>query len=561
MTKLGSVVTRGVAGEHHHPLAIARRWHPPRTLTRIDWLAAIVLFIGGAALWANYAFATTFLYDDFVEVASDRLGTLTTDYRPGLSLLWTVTGHLFGTNPHGYYLFLALTTGLVAAVLHLTLRLLGLPVVAGVLAAGLWLICPFADSQHLWANMMQLEVATILVLAGVATGVLWVRQTRMAWIALVASSLLTSAAIMTYEGVAGIALLPLAAVTLSANWRRTLIKTVIDGLVVVTTATWIFRRASAIGTPSQSLSSYPSRAVTLVHDAWSTLFAGLLGGLTAKGMAASVAAGILIAGGSLLLAVRADMVNVLCDTLRLDSLPRYVITTVLLAAGAFISLAVYLPANDYYTPAQLGVGNRVNGPSVIFLVASIGLAVAIIGDTSRLGWPWRTAGLGLAATFAAAVCAAFAHDSLIHERQYVAASARRIDIESRIRSVDPHPQHGHVILLGGYAQFQSANWVPVFGAPWDVTGAVQLIYDDASLAAYPLDAADHCGPGGLQPESAPRPVPYEFIDIVDVAGNALVRLSDQADCQAHVAEHASQRWAPDQPTFAASRLSAVDRRL
>jgi hypothetical protein len=110
----------------------------------------------------------------------------------------------------------------------------------------------------------------------------------------------------------------------------------------------------------------------------------------------------------------------------------------------------------------------------------------------------------------------------------------------QLKAVAPHPPPGATILTFGEPGYV-AEGVPVFGASWDLNGAVRMQYDRSDLAGYPIlpMARLSCGPralriGGAGYELA-APAPYGRAVLVDVPNGHTAQPRTRAACARAVA--------------------------
>jgi hypothetical protein len=112
----------------------------------------------------------------------------------------------------------------------------------------------------------------------------------------------------------------------------------------------------------------------------------------------------------------------------------------------------------------------------------------------------------------------------------------------------PKPPPDSRILLFGVPAYVALG-IPVFAAPWDLNGAVKLVWNDASLSAYPVNTGDvlTCGRFAVQPPgpgySPAQAGPYGQVFFVDPQNRTVVRVDSRAECRA-----ALKRLAPG-PTY------------
>lgn len=171
---------------------------------------------------------------------------------------------------------------------------------------------------------------------------------------------------------------------------------------------------------------------------------------------------------------------------------------IVLGAGGVIlaaaSYALFVPGDGFYVPLQPGVGNRVNAFAALGLVAvayAVAMlaaeAVAAIARDAR-----RPAAVGAVLVTALAVgyVIQIERDTTDWDR----AGALQSRILGQLARAVPHPPRGATFVTFGHPAYSKG--IPVFAAPWDLNGAVQLLWRDGSLTGYPAVAGLRfaCGP-------------------------------------------------------------------
>lgn len=189
-------------------------------------------------VWA--ASGTSFVHDDWFLAAGYRggLADLATAFwegatsapaRPGASLYYTLTYAVFGTHPVLHTLTQAAINAAVGVAVFLVAEKLWRTEIACWVTA-VYITLPNRGSTRLWAAVATNPLAVLLVLVAV----LLLLRARP-----VTAGLLLAVAVMTYEGVLGLAVLALAfwlLQDLRARWRRG----ILAGLPVVIVAAGIF---------------------------------------------------------------------------------------------------------------------------------------------------------------------------------------------------------------------------------------------------------------------------------------------------------------------------------
>jgi hypothetical protein len=162
---------------------------------------------------------------------------------------------------------------------------------------------------------------------------------------------------------------------------------------------------------------------------------------------------------------------------------------------AAVAGTIYAPAVPYYSPLELGIGNRVNAlPAVGLVIAAYGIYM-IVGTLTvcciaRMRMPRATAAnLWLASVVALALAVStgirFTHLVRIDVNAYDLASRYQLIILDTMHAHMPQLSQGETLFTFG-APAYTAPGVPAFAAPWDLNGAVQVSYHDPTLSAYPV---------------------------------------------------------------------------
>lgn len=490
-----------------------------------DVVVAAGLSLVAVIAHGRYALSAGFVYDDWAEVANNVFsGREPLSYRPVATLLtWAAVG-AFGRNPTAYYIWTLVLFALIPPMLYLTLRRLNAGPIGGAIAALTFTVCPFADSLHLWWSASGLSLAIILGLMSVQTGAAWHRSGSST--ALICSELLIAASVLTYQSGALIAALPVALVALSPKPRRTISKFVLDiaaaGTAVVA-ASLVFGipPAQAVGSPT----TYLQRVADLTREGFNVF---IRHSMTHIGTRHLIVGSI---GAALTLLVTLYWYRRSASTPEVDS--RWPIGWgELLAAGAmlvamFASWLPLVPANNWYSPGLLGIGNRVNAVPQLFFSGAVGLACSSLMPRLGVRRAWARLSPALGALVALTLLSAFVDQSLHDSRDWTVAAERRADLVGVVHAVIPRPNANDTILLANYTIYSGQPWVPIFIADWDTSALVELGYDDQSLKGYPLSEVFHCGDGALL--RGRSVFPFAKVEIVDVSRRRPVHI-DSSNC-------------------------------
>jgi len=200
-----------------------------------------------------------------------------------------------------------------------------------------------------------------------------------------------------------------------------------------------------------------------------------------------------------------------------------------IAAGYLL----YVPADLYYSPLMVGVGNRVNAvsaPGYVILLYGIGVLSGLLVR--------QVAGSGVAIAVPLFVAAYLGvlwvrqvnEDRLTYDRSS-ALQRHVLDVLDR-RLQRPSP--GSWIYTFGVPGV--TGYVPVFDTSYDLTGAIRLLWNDPKLVGVPSPTITgiECGLKGVKPlgslygeNSAAR---YGKAIFVNVPSERVVIIRDRAAC-------------------------------
>ncbi len=483
------------------------------------------------AFWLPYSLRTGFVYDDWASAAGQHFHVaLFTSYRPG-SIVWeAVAVRLFGTDPLWYYLSSAVLMSAMAVLAVLALNGLGFPPLASAGVGLLLVVSSLADSLGLWWTASQMSLAMVLGLAAVTAGTRWMNRRSHGGIWLGLSVALLAAATLTYEAVAVIVFLPLALIGFSGDRKRVLCWSV--PAVVVAAVAALFMFARAVGPnhkTARPVSQYPARIQSLIHTGTTTFVHHLVGFIT--GADALVAGAVAVACYGVWRAAGRPAPPLRTGAWWMG------MTGFFLILGTYLSWAPFIPANDYYSPDQFGIGNRVNLLAQLFFLTAVVLLLLCVARAlvSRR----RAGAVGVVVVVGLFTVVLASSYSQTHQDQsdFLYATAQRQQILADVRQLLPRVADGDEILLGGYHLTASPQWVPVLSASWDTTGALSLLYDNGTITARPVSAALRCSAHGLTQPALEQvsTVPYRFVIVVDIATRSVERISGPSGCRAALA--------------------------
>jgi hypothetical protein len=336
--------------------------------------------------------------------------------------------------------------------------------------------------------------------------------------------------VMTYEVVAPAALLSVLLYIRVTSRRTAVLAWIVDVVLVGAILTFITSgRQQQVGTLSFELSH-----AWLIAQQGADLWAGVLVPYGSVPTRIAVGALVVIA----LLAALVARLSPRTAVVRRDLL----FWLAVLAAGVFaiaVGYAMFLPADDYYSPLTLGIGDRTNGFAAIgwalSVVALVRLfAILVFRDVRR-------SQIVIAAAVAIALCAVgvgYAQRLRAEADVYTASYKDQLTILGAMHTALPVPPRNSTIYVVRHVAWSGLG-VPVFAQWWDLYGSVRLTYHDPTLWAYPIvppTSSMSCGTRTVGTAPAPygQSAPYGHAFVLDMATQQVTALTSQAICQSVV---------------------------
>ncbi len=438
---------------------------------------------------------------------SDAIG-----YRPTSVPMYGLAHSLGGGEPLFYTLFAFVNSVLVSAALYLALRVARMPVLGAGIAALVLAVAPFAGSVRFWMSASLINFAIALLLIGLVTGALSLREPRgsrtVALGVLSVACLLTAA--LTYEATAAVGGLSLLyyAVARGRFARQDVKKAAVDVGALIA-GLLVFRTAAR--TDVAPADSYIEHAKTIVGDAYSLLAAAAVPDGRWGTVFLLALAGI---GAALLL--RLVLVR---PTLReltagesAGELRRWTLWGIGGVGVALAGYLLYVPADAFYRPAQTGQGDRVNAMATVGFAVALAAMVMWFGALGTLvaARP-RVPSLVIAAILAVLVGGALAGQTRGKGDLYISSFAEQERFLDGLQEAVPRSlRHGSTILTFGAPGYVAPN-IPSFGETWDLNGAARLALRDGSIRAFPILAGQEvrCASAGVAlPLNPARPPLY-----------------------------------------------------
>jgi hypothetical protein len=228
-------------------------------------------------------------------------------------------------------------------------------------------------------------------------------------------------------------------------------------------------------------------------------------------------------------------------------LNRWVSITLASLVITAVAGTIYAPAVPYYSPLELGIGNRVNAlPAIGLIAATYGIYIIfgtlatrpiglLAGPKKLIDYRWATT---VAVILACLTGLRFAHLTRTDADSYDLASHYQLQTLTALRARLPVLAHNETLFTFG-APAYTAPGVPVFSASWDLDGAIQLTYRDPTINAYPIIQGSTilCASRGIAADivSGPRiEAPYGHVVLYDEDGSRVSSPTTQSACRATI---------------------------
>lgn len=442
---------------------------------------------------------------------------------------------LLGSHVKSLLMLSATMRFLLVATLYGVLRELRFSWLAAFTIAALTLLFPASDSTWLWIGASQLSCAVVCVLLGCLLNLRAMSDRephrlplRIVGIALIAIG------ILTYELVIPIGLLSGALYLMQTGPRRALRAWGVDVLVLgVVIIVFTFHAVPLLhgGDEHELISSAQMREhVHLIFSQSATL---LTKSLLPYGTPRNVTV-LAMLGAIVVLALVVSYMLIPGNEAR-RTIMRWL--AVMVAGLLLIGLGyVFLvPSNLYYVPLQLGIGNRVNNIAAIGYALVVYAAVALVGILVFRELPRSRLLVGILIALITVVIGVgyvrrIKTDEVAWHQSII---LQRVILTTLRTHIAPPPPGTNVVTLD--APTEAAPGVPIFSATWDLNAAVQLLWDDSTLKAYPMAPGLHitCKPAQLLIGASGSPPSWQATyptDIVDIAAGTVFSVTSKPAC-------------------------------
>jgi hypothetical protein len=413
----------------------------------------------------------------------DNLASANHD-RPLAALYQSLTTTVSGTNPRLHALWGLLTLLAAASTVYWLLCALSLRARDAVAVALLFMVFPFANSSWLWYAASHSYLAIALAALGGVLALGGLRREGRTAVAYHGGALvLFVGSILIYQVAAVLICMSVLVYLRRVGRRRAIVLWVIDVCVVALALglpRLITGSAGAISDPIIPLGEQLRHARLMVDQGLILLTAVLVPfGSPHRNVVLLVVLVIACAGA--FLAWRSRTKPGLCDELRWWLL--VMVDGGLVVAAAYV---VYVPAPiNLYQPLAKGLENRVNvlaslGYAIIVYALAMVLATSV-AQLFRRSYAWASVG-GL--MIVAVVFIGYVHRT----RQDITAWNRAGSVQRRevgeLRTAGRPARWTTIYAFGGIGA--TAPGVFAFRVTWDLNSAVQLLWTDATLHAYPI---------------------------------------------------------------------------
>jgi hypothetical protein len=501
-------------------------------------LFLLVLAVVGAIGYAGHVRHGGFIYDDWQNSAATHypakpgLSSVlshywdATKYRPFLVLYIPLTHAVFGYHM-GVHLAWAFVLGLaMSATLFLLLRELGLGMVAAGAIAILVLIFPGSDATRLWSTASSASLALTMYFVGATLALRGLRRRPPSWRMHAGAVALYALSLLTYEVATGPILASVLIYRIAAPWRVAVKRWLVDLAVAVPILLLVTsnngREHLGIGKELRHIGTIANQGLTLFSDS------AVPFGSPSRGLVTAVVV--------LVLAVAAV---VWARLPRMDRQRRELARWLSVAGGAIVATALgwlaFVPADPYYSPETLGVGNRTNVLAAVGIVALVFATAALVAAlVFRRVRRYRVFVTGFAVLVSVVVGVGYVHRLHADVSTWDAAFGLEQNDLNVIKTRLPHPEPGSTIYTFNYPGYIKLG-VPVFASFWDLDGAVRITFHDRSLAAYPViqGVPVECGPLGMRiPISGYHPSPYGRSYLVDISNGRVAQVQSRRACNA-----------------------------
>jgi hypothetical protein len=464
----------------------------PRIGVREFGLATLAILTAGFILYGSHIAHGSFYYDDWSNAAFVAYpphpgfsGAISEywhlfGFRPLVALYVPALHEILGVHAHLFIAWSVLLLCMMAASLYLALRTLGLRPIYAISISALALVTPFPDGTTLWstASTAHLVICLYLLSLVVALHAMNALSRRRELILHGLSLALIAVAVTTYELVAVVALGSVLLYLFRTTVRKALTRFLADVIVIGLALAWTGSQSGI--DEVHTVSGGITHAHMLLTEGLQVIATSLEPfGSPPRALVLGIAAAILLAGVAAWLLARPG-----------DVTRRELALWLGVAVGgvmfAFAAWAPFIPADPYYEPLGLGVGNRTNALAVVGIAALAFALPSILGTIVFRGSRHRAV---LASCLAVAVTIVlgldYGHRTRVDIYNWDQASDVQSQVLTSLHRTVPSAAANSTIYAYGFQNW-TALGVPSFAASWDLNGAVKLLYRDSSIRGYPV---------------------------------------------------------------------------
>ena len=404
--------------------------------------------------------------------------------RPILAAAQPITHYLFGLETaahHAFGVFLAVCASLSFFVL---LRCVRVELGHALAMAALSLVFPWSLALRLWPIGAIDNLAVIAYFLGAAAAVsalgLAADRRGKALALHIVAAVLYVVSVLTYQITPAVILASVVLYRTRVPWRRASRRWLVDVTVVlVVTAASAIRSSQVrrVGSLSDMVPDIP----LFVRDGLA-LFAEMF---LPRGLDSALPKLLVLVAAAVVVTV-----SIVYARRGATALETWLVRA---AAGAgAIALSYVMFLGSGLLPSYSGIDDRANAlASFGFVVTMYSLVVVTCLLVTRGRRWWSAACVGAAALALGSAWIARVHDDIALFRT---ASLRQAEELALLDEVVGRPQPGSTLLVFGFPA-TTAPGIPIFSDPWDLEGAMQLRWNDYSLAAFPiLRPGRHCEP-------------------------------------------------------------------
>jgi hypothetical protein len=485
----------------------------------------------------------------FNELLSGDILTGNMAGRPVVAAYYLLFFAAFGQHA-GLHLATAIAlAALVAFLFYVLLRRLRFERLHAAAIASLALLFPASDSTVFWATGAIAHVTIALYLAGTLCSIRGLSSRGRSALGFhVIGIALYAASILTYQIAAPFVFLSIFVYRIAgASWRRATapwVGAVVVGLVAVLyVKANLPRRAGSISEDFTHARDIAGAARHLLASL------GIQDGPQRLPTIATL--GLLLVAGALALFLPAN------DAVRAE-LRRWL----LIAGAGFVSIgaaySIFIPGDFYYSPAALGIGNRVNAAAAlgfaIVLYSLLVLLALVVVRVLRLDTVVAPA-VAIASVGTATLLVFFVSAINSDRHRYERAAKLQGQALAVAKNDVARPPRGTTVYLFGIDGEIAPN-VFTFVRTNDVTAALRLLWNDDTIEGVPVSSTAaswpgntqsnsgmSCGPQSVQPRgwlfSKYPPTPYDTTLFLDVRSRTSEMIRSEASCRTTLSRYLS----------------------